>query len=199
MREESAMREVGTHRWALGGVIVVLTALLAACGGDDGGGDDSADPSTLDGTSGDGIGDASSDAVDVDVATATVTVDGVTMRFARVEPGPDEDYYTFCTPISGTLQAVFPRVDESGNVLAGELSVILIEPGTFADELDEPPEFSVDNGERFWTYHDPDPFDIPASGRSASGTAILSESGAMDPTTGEIARTPFEASLQVSC
>ncbi len=63
----------------------------------------------------------------------------------------------------------------------------------------QPPEFSVHNGERFWMYAESDPFDIPANGRSASGTATLVESGAMDAQTGEIETTPFEASLEISC
>jgi hypothetical protein len=113
--------------------------------------------------------------------------------------GSGDDYFTFCSQVSDTLQAVFPQVDESGSVLEGELSVILIEPGSLADDIDEPPEFSVHNGERFWMYADPDPFDIPANGRSASGTATVVESGAIDPQTGEIETTPFEASLEISC
>ena len=202
------------RRGIVAGAAVVVTVLLAACGGDDDGTDsadaDSADEASGDEASGDDSsgsgnetgGDDSSGSGDAGTAgagTATVTVDGVTMLFAQIEPGPNDDYYTFCTQISGTLQAVFPQVDESGTVLRGELSVILIEPGSFADDLDEPPEFSVDNGDRFWNYAESDPFDIPADGSSASGTATLVESGAFDPQTGEIQTTPFEASLQISC
>ena len=113
--------------------------------------------------------------------------------------GSGDDYFTFCSQVSGTLQAVFPQVDELGSVLEGELSVILIEPGSLADDIDEPPEFSVHNGERFWMYADPDPFDIPANGRSASGTATVVESGESIRRPVRSRRLRFEASLEISC
>lgn len=196
------------------GAVVVVGLLLAGCGGDDDSADDGgAEATSDDSDESDGGGDAtgddgeatsddsggSDDAVPVGTGTATVTVDGVTMLFEQVEPGPDDDYYTFCTQVSGTLQAVFPQVDESGNVLQGELSVILIEPGTMADDIGEPPELSVHNGERFWNYDESGPIDMPADGRSASGTATVLESGAMNAETGEIDTTPFEATLEMSC
>lgn len=178
----------------------MVALLLTGCGGDD---DSTAEPGDDDApalnTSGDGGDAGGSDAGDAGPGSATVTVDGVTMRFEQVEPGPNDDYYTFCTQVSGTLQAVFPQVDDAGNVLGGELSVILIEPGSAAAGMGEPPEFAVHNGERFWMYDEADPFDIPASGRSANGTATLRESGAMNPETGEIDTTPFEATLDISC
>lgn len=194
------------HRCVVAGAAAVFTVFLSACGGGDSG-VDSAAVSSGDEVPGDVTGAESNegdeteggDAGAAGAGTATVTVDGVTMLFEQIEPGPDDDYYTFCSQVSGTLQAVFPQVDESGTVLGGELSVILIEPGSLADDLNDPPEFAVHNGERFWMYADPDPFDIPANGRSARGTATLVESGAMDPQTGEIETTPFEASLEISC
>lgn len=211
-----------TRNGGVGSAVVIITLLLTGCGGDDdtdtadetsdasgetsdasgetsdASGNDASGESSDDGSGGGDSGE-SGDAGAVGIGTATVMVDGLTLLFEQVEPGPDDDYYTFCQQVAGTLQAVFPQVDESGNVLEGELSVILIEPGTMADDIDEPPEFTVTNGERFFYYEEPQSIDIPASGRSASGTVTLLESGAMDPESGELETTPFEATLEISC
>lgn len=144
--------------------------------------------------------DAAEPATPTGSGTATVTFEGSTYSFAQIEPGPDDDWYVFCTNVAGSLQAVLRQIDDAGNPVDGELSVILIEPGSPYDDTGDPPEVAVEvNNERFLRYQDGDPIDAPASGTAGGGTVTLSESGAMDPQTGEIEMTPVEVSLEVAC
>lgn len=203
------MRRTGT-------ALIAALLVFAGCGGDDtdstDGGDASADVS---GDAGDsdlsGADDAESDDAEADAGgggdtpaagngTATVVIDGTTYEFAQVEPGPDDDYYTFCTSVAGTLQAVFPLVDDGGAVVeGGELSVVFLEPGGIAADQGESPEFSVSVDQQFWFHEEGQPIDVPADGRSASGTATLLQSGAMNAETGAIETTPFDVTIEMSC
>lgn len=197
------MRRTGT-------ALIAALLVFAGCGGDDtdstDGDDASADVSgDADANAGDDAdsGDADGGGGDAPAAgngTATVVIDGTTYQFAQVEPGPDDDYYTFCTSVAGTLQAVFPLVDDAGTVVeGGELSVIFLEPGGIAADQGESPEFSVSVDQQFWFHEEGQPIDVPADGRSASGTATLLQSGAMNAETGAIETTPFDVTIEMSC
>ncbi|TDT16841.1 hypothetical protein BDK89_2439 [Ilumatobacter fluminis] len=209
------MRRTGT-------ALIAALLVFAGCGGDDTDSTDSDDAAAdVSGDAGDDAesGDAESDSdSDADVAdadggdadggdapaagngTATVVIDGTTYQFAQVEPGPDDDYYTFCSTVAGTLQAVFPLVDDAGTVVeGGELSVIFLEPGGIAADQGESPEFSVSVDQQFWFHEEGQPIDVPADGRSASGTATLLQSGTMNAETGAIETTPFDVTIEMSC
>ncbi len=204
------MRRTGT-------ALIAALLVFAGCGGDDTDSTDGDDAAAdVSGDAGDDAesGDADSDSdSDADVAdadggdapaagngTATVVIDGATYQFAQVEPSPDDDYYTFCSTVAGTLQAVFPLVDEAGNAVeGGELSVIFLEPGGIAADQGESPEFSVSVDQQFWFHEEGQPIDVPADGRSASGTATLSQSGTMNAETGAIETTPFDVTIEMSC
>lgn len=205
------MRRTGT-------ALIAALLVFAGCGGDDtdstDGDDASADVSgdadanagdDADSGDADGGGDSDADGGGGDApaagnGTATVVIDGTTYQFAQVEPGPDDDYYTFCTSVAGTLQAVFPLVDDAGTVVeGGELSVIFLEPGGIAADQGESPEFSVSVDQQFWFHEEGQPIDVPADGRSASGTATLLQSGTMNAETGAIETTPFDVTIEMSC
>ena len=144
--------------------------------------------------------DAGSAATAAGAGSATFTFEGETYRFEQIEPGPDDDYYVFCTVLGNSLQAVLHQVDDAGNLLDGELSVILLEPGGAYEQTGDPPEVIVSvNNERFLSYVEGDPIAAPADGRTGGGTVTLTEYGAYDPDAGEQATTQVEAMLEVSC
>jgi hypothetical protein len=184
-------------------IVPIAAALLitGGCGGDDdddASGDPAGESTTADDA--DTAADADSAATPAGAGSATFTLEGETYRFEQIEPGPDDDFYVFCTVIGDSLQAVMRQVDDAGNPVDGELSVILLEPGGAYEQTGDPPEVSVEiNNERFLNYFEGDPIAAPASGRSGEGTVTLRETGAFDPATGEIETEQVEATLEVSC
>jgi hypothetical protein len=131
--------------------------------------------------------------------SATVTMQGETYRFQQIEPGPDDDYYVFCTVVAGSLQAVLRQVDDGGNTVDGELSVILLEPGGPYEQTGDPAEVQLSLGNRFLRYNEGDPIAAPSSGAAGGGTVTLQETGTFDGETGETATTAVEATIEVSC
>lgn len=197
------MRRTGT-------ALIAALLVFAGCGGDDTDSTDGDDASAdVSGDAGANAGDdadsgdadgGGGDAPAAGNGTATVVIDGTTYEFAQVEPGPDDDYYTFCTSVAGTLQAVFPLVDDGGAVVeGGELSVVFLEPGGIAADQGESPEFSVSVDQQFWFHEEGQPIDVPADGRSASGTATLLQSGKINNETGVVETTPFDVTIEMSC
>ena len=174
--------------------------LLAACGGSDEGGpnpSDAAAPADAVTDDGDEAGTDSPNATRS--GQATLTMEGTTHSFIQAEPGPDDDFYSFCTIVGQSLQAVLQEVDDAGNFLGGELSVVLLEPGGAYEQTGDPAEFSVQLGEfRFLRAEDDGSIQVPSQGSSASGTVLLTEDiGFGDDGTRQTAET--EAQIEVSC
>lgn len=131
--------------------------------------------------------------------TATVSMEGETYRFEQIEPGPDDDYYVFCTVVAGSLQAVLRQVDDTGNTVEGELSVVLLEPGGAYEQTGDPAEVQLDIDGRSLRYVDGDPMAATSSGAAGGGTVTLQETLGFSGETGEIETQPVDVSLDVSC
>jgi hypothetical protein len=198
--------------------LAVLVVTLWACGGDDdsvdpGPADDgdvaTADPAgdeanaqTDDGGGDDGAGDVAQDVIDgfgsADSGTATVTFDGTTYEFALLEPGPEDDFYSFCSQVAGSLQAVMQQVDETGAYADGQLTVLLAEPGGAFERTGDPPEIYVDVDGRSLNNIDGENFDATSDGSSGGGAVTLYEMTGFDD-SGQMQQAEYEATLEVSC
>lgn len=182
--------------------------VLAACGGDDAGESAPADaPADAPAASVDeepaesgSVGTSSAaPASATRSGTATLTMEGVTHSFIQAESGPDDDFYSLCVEVAGSLQAVLQEVDDAGNLLGGELSVVLLEPGGAYEQTGDPAELSVQLGDfRFLRAVDEDGIDAPADGSTAGGTVTLIEDiGFGDD--GRRQTQEIEAKVDVSC
>lgn len=172
---------------AVGLVGVVGLVALAGCGGDPGDGGSDADrvvekAQAVAGEAADGLDEADieamqdlADAAQADTsadARATVVVDGTTYEFRPLEPGPDEDFWSLCTTVAGSLQGTMQLVDEDGShVEGGGIEFVLLEPDAAYDLPAEIilvlPDLGTAIYEQSFTA---DQIDAPASGRSGSGT-----------------------------
>jgi len=105
-------------------------------------------------------------------AKATVVIDGTAYEFRALEPGPDEDFWSLCTTMAGSLQGTMQLVDDDGaHVEEGELMFVLLEPGAAYDLGAEVeftiPEFGTAVYDRSFRA---DEIDATVSGRSGSGS-----------------------------
>jgi len=125
---------------------------------------------------------------------ASVTIGAETLVYAVVEPGPDDDFYTFCTTVAGSLQAVMQEVDAAGTPLGGELSVVLFAPDSDYATTGDPQEFDVAFPDGRWLVADgaAGAIDAAANGAHASGTAELGSP--IDPSA-----APVIATFDVTC
>lgn len=115
------------------------------------------------------IDDTSSD------ARATVVIDGATYQFQPLQPGPDDDFYSFCTVVADSLQAGMQLVDDTGErIEGGELEFIFLEPGGAYERTGDPAELMIVLPEHNGIGFVADEIDAPASGRTASGTFTAS-------------------------
>jgi len=74
-------------------------------------------------------------------AHATVIIGDATYEFRPLEPGPDDDFYSFCTTVAGSLQGTMQLVDGTGaHVADGEISFVFLEPGGAYASTGDPPE-----------------------------------------------------------
>ncbi|HWL42492.1 MAG TPA: hypothetical protein VNQ73_06070 [Ilumatobacter sp.] len=165
--------------------VLTLGLLAVACGGDDDTGN-RPDPPVVEPvvTTPTGLADAADAARDIidravadtpDDARATVVVDGTTYEFRPLIPGPDDDFYSFCTVIAGSLQGGMQLVDDTGaRVEGGELEFILLEPGGAYAATGDPAELMIVLPEYDGIGFTDEQIDAPASGRRAAGTFTVS-------------------------
>ena len=178
--------------------VVLGSASLVACGdsSDDGASPDPGAASDVAGAgdtddSGDGdapVGDAQ-DAVEVarDIAQqavddtsgdarATVVIDGVTYEFRAIQPGADDDFYSFCSTVAGSLQATMQLVDDAGaRVDNAEIDFVLLEPGGPYEQTGDPAELQISLPELGPAGFTEVEINAPVSGRSASGTFVVDD------------------------
>jgi len=159
--------------------VLAVVLVAAACGGDDDS-DAVADLGLPSGAGGIDL-DAAREIADQAVADtsgdarATVVIDGTSYEFRPLTPGPDDDFYSFCTTIAGSLQGGMQLVDASGaRVEGGELEFILLEPGGAYAATGDPAELMIVLPEHDQVWYDADELDAPASGRRAAGTFTAS-------------------------
>jgi hypothetical protein len=180
-----------SHRIALA-CVVAGGVILGGCGGDADSAGDAASGADVEAPISSAASDDAAPRPDDDSSAAiptqsgggaaTVNIDGETFYFANIQPSAGEDFYSFCTTLGGSLQAVLQQVDENGERLSaesefssdqsGELSVILLEPGGPYEQTGDPAEFAVDlfDGRTLYAV-DGGAIDAPAAGAYAAGSA----------------------------
>jgi hypothetical protein len=195
------MRHQSHHRRGPVTAAALFFALvLAACGGDDSADPpaDTAEASTNDEPATGGPTEdaaAQDDGFAVGEGTATVTIDGVTHRYATVE-----GEMTACATIGGSLQVVLPEVGEDGTPIPDTLlSVYLLGPEADPALHSEPAiEVELADG-TIWGAGDASnlvgaetpPVDLAADGARAQGTVRLAKAFE--------AETVVDAVLEVQC
>lgn len=102
-------------------------------------------------------------------------IDGTTYTFRPIQSGPDDDFFSFCTVVAGSLQASMQLVDAAGQRLegvdGGELDFILLEPGGLYESTGDPAELNFTLPDPALNrYFQATVIDAPMSGRHATGT-----------------------------